>query len=112
MKNEFCFVKDKSGGYKKVSFEDLLFVKSLGNYLQFVTINGTFIALGALSALESELSHHDRFARVHKSYFVNIQRVEHLSPGGLLVGGHEIPVGGKFMENIKETFILQHVLKL
>lgn len=112
MNKGFCFIKDQNGGFNKVSFEDILFVKSLGNYLQFVTTGGAYITLGALQALETELSEDERFARAHKSYLVNLERIEHLSSDGISVGGHSLPVGGKFLEHIKKDFVFGHLLKL
>ena len=112
MNNNFKFVKDQNGGFHKVSFENILFIKSLGNYLQFVTINGTFITLGALQTLEVELSDCGNFARTHKSYIVNLDQIEHLSPEGILVGGQNLPIGGKFLDAIKKEFVMANLLKL
>lgn len=112
MNNEFCFVKNQNGGFNKVNFEEILFVKSLGNYLQFVTTNGSFVSLGALQSLEAILSDSGKFARAHKSYVVNLERIDQLSPDGLNIAGHAIPVGGKFLDHIKNEFILEHLLKI
>lgn len=112
MNQQFCFVKDQNGGFAKIYFEDILFIKSLGNYLQFVTTKGTFVALGTLAALETELGDLGFFARVHKSYIVNLVRIDHLSSDGILLGGQSLPVGAKYMESIKRDFVFNNLLKL
>lgn len=112
MSNEFCFVKDQNGGFHKVAFDDILFVKSLGNYLQFVTTQSSIVTLGALQILESELSDAGHFARAHKSYIVNLKQISHLSSDGISVGGQNLPVGDKYLDAIKKEFVLAHLLKL
>jgi len=112
MNNEFCFVKDQNGGFNKVFFEDILFVKSLGNYLQFVTTKGTFVTLGSLLALETALNKGGSFARAHKSYIVNLAKIDYLSAEGILVAGQNLPVGAKFLDTIKKEFVLVHLLRL
>lgn len=112
MSNEFCFLKDQNGGFHKVSFEDILFVKSLGNYLQFVTVHGAIVTLGALQSLESELKDTGHFARAHKSYVVNLEKIERLSAEGIFVGGQNLPIGAKFLDSIKKEFVFEHLLKL
>lgn len=112
MVQKFCFVKDQNGGFHKVLFEEILYVKSLGNYLQVVTSKGALVTLGSLLSMEEELGSCGHFARIHKSYIVNLEQVEQLSADGIQVGGHNLPVGAKFMDAIKKDYIYAFLLKL
>lgn len=87
-------------------------MKSVGNYLQFVTTGASITTHGSLQALLSILEGDDRFMRIHRSFVVNLEMIEHISPDEITVGKLKIPIGSKFAEVFKTSFIQTHLIKL
>lgn len=107
----YLFLKDQTGGYSKLHLDDILFVKSLGNYLQFYTESSHITTHGSLQSLTDFLENDPRFMRVHRSFLVNLENVSHFSAEGLRLRDHQIPVSSKSFEAIKTGFIVNHLFK-
>lgn len=75
----------------RVALDDILFVEACENYVRFHTPGRTLLTRRTLAEVEESLPG-DRFARVHRSYLVNLGRVERLEGNLLRVGGREVPV--------------------
>jgi len=96
---EFIFIKD---GTRKVKiiFDELLFLKSEGNYISFVTRDKTTLSLMTSREIEDKLPPH--FIRVHRSYIVNMQKVDSISSEELSIGKYEIPVSQKHRKEVSD----------
>lgn len=85
------------GMIKNVAIDDILFVKGLGEYVR-LTVKGETLPLtvhDSIKHLESTFPA-DRFMRVHKSYFINLDHIDSASRERVVIGGVEIPVGEKY----------------
>ncbi|MBP9210148.1 MAG: response regulator transcription factor [Saprospiraceae bacterium] len=90
---EAIFIKDGSK-LVRVELEKLLYIKSEGNYSSFVSESGQFLSLISMKELEQKLP--PNFVRTHRSYIVNIKRIQVIQADGVTVGGKELPVGEKY----------------
>ena len=109
---DFFLIKDQNGGYHKINYADILFVKSVGNYLQFVTKEATITSYGSLQSLQSILEPDIRFMQIHRSFIVNLEKIEHISSDALLINKQKIPIGSKFLDEFKTGFIQLHLIKI
>lgn len=107
----FIFVKDQNGSFARVLLKDVLFVKSLGNYLQIQTTAQQITTYGSLSGLEDFLKADSRFVRAHRSFLVNLDHVQHFSAEGLDVGGYQVPISSKSYDQLKSTYIANFLFK-
>jgi len=87
------FIKDGSK-LVRVELDRLLYIKSEGNYASFVTENSQFLSLISMKELEEKLP--PNFVRTHRSYIVNIKKIQIIQADGVTVGGKELPVGEKY----------------
>jgi len=94
---EFIFIKD---GTKKVKiiFEDLLFLKSEGNYISFVTKEKSTLSLMTSKEIEDKLPTY--FRRVHRSYIVNLKKVDSVSSEELSISKYIIPISQKHRKEV------------
>lgn len=76
--------------FERVNFEDILWLEAMENYVRVVSRDGKLLTLMTLSNIESLLP--DQFLRVHKTYIVNLDKVQAIEGGILHIGGHKIPV--------------------
>ncbi|WP_248574851.1 LytTR family DNA-binding domain-containing protein [Flavobacterium sp. H122] len=86
----FTFIKsDKK--LIKLNFDDILFVKGLGNYVEiFVRNNKKYIYYKTLKELIDKLP--DEFMRVHNSNIVNLKNVDYIEDNHLIIGENKIVI--------------------
>jgi DNA-binding LytR/AlgR family response regulator len=92
--NDFIFVKDGTTNYK-INFSDLLYIQAYGNFVKVFTSKQTILASMTMKYLEAELPEHV-FARIHKSYIVNIQKVSKIEGHTLYMDKTSIPIGAAY----------------
>ena len=109
---EFFLIKDQNGGFFKINYADIYFIKSVGNYLQFVISGDIITTYGSLQALETFLEPDPRFMQTHRSYIVNLELIEHLSTAAITIGKQKIPIGSKFLDELRTNFIQPNLIKL
>jgi DNA-binding LytR/AlgR family response regulator len=106
--HQFFFIKEAQG-YIKINLSDVLYVKSMENYIQVVTAKETFTTLGALNFVEQRLG--KGFLRTHRSYLVNLEKVELYNNETVIINGQSLPLGGQYAEKFKQEFIYANLLK-
>lgn len=82
-----------------IKFEDILFVQSLGDYVKVHTKNNTLTTYSKLSTMIEKLPSNN-FIQVHKSYAINIQKVNFIEGNHLLISEHKVPIGQKYKPNL------------
>jgi len=75
----------------KVSYEDVLFIESAQKYICIHTNTQKIITLLSLSGVMKQLPS-NRFFRIHRSYVVNIDKVESIEGNMVCIGKHELPI--------------------
>jgi two-component system, LytTR family, response regulator len=92
----FFFIKD---GFKniKIEFEDILFIKGSGNYLDIFTNNKNYSPRMTFSELVEELPS-AQFIRVHQSYIVNIAHILKIENNHVYVTTHKLPISSRYKE--------------
>ena len=90
------FVKDKKR-LVKIQTEEILWIKAEGVYSLLATTQRQFLLSVNLGILEEKLKNHS-FARVHRSYLVNVLHVETIEEDVLTVGLEHIPLGKSYRE--------------
>lgn len=76
----------------KLMNNDILYVESMGDYVKFVTPEKKYVSLNTLKNLEEKLSK-SSFLKVHRSYIVNITKIDDLQGNTVYINGNAIPIG-------------------
>lgn len=99
-KDNFIFVR---ADYQdvKVMFDDILYIEGLKDYVRIVTNEKRIITLTNIKGMYAKLPQ-DRFARVHKSFIVAVDKVNSIKGSSLLIGNKEIPIGLTFKDQFKK----------
>ena len=92
--NDFIFIKDGTTNYK-INFSDLLYIQAYGNFAKIHTTQQTILATITMKHLEDDLPEH-LFTRVHKSYIVNIQKVNKIEGNTVFIGTVSVPIGAVY----------------
>lgn len=95
-KNSFFFIKD---GFKniKIQFDEILYIKGSGNYLDIVLKEKTYCPRMTFIELIEKLPTSE-FVRIHQSYIVNVNTIDKIENNHVYVEKHEIPISGRYRE--------------
>ncbi|MUH36079.1 DNA-binding response regulator [Zobellia amurskyensis] len=85
---EHFFVKSNSRKVK-VNYKDIKWIEALGDYVKLVTEKSNHIVLSSMKAFEQKLPD-AQFVRIHKSYIINLQRIEKFNNTMVEVEGKKI----------------------
>lgn len=87
---EHIFVKSNLKK-RKVYINDIKWVEALGDYIKVVTDDTSLVVLSTMKAFEKELPA-DKFLRIHKSYIVNLDKIDRYNSKNVEVDTFEIPL--------------------
>jgi DNA-binding LytR/AlgR family response regulator len=89
-----------------VAFDDILFIKALADYVIVKTTSGKHITLCTMKELEEKLPT-DRFARSHRSYIVNLDKVSFVRGSNIEMVERDfrfsIPIGRAYKKDFRES---------
>lgn len=93
----YLFVKTEAK-LVKVAFEELLYIEAMQNYSVLHTSNGKVITLQNMKQMEEQLPA-GRFLRVHKSYLINVDKIDTVERSRITIGKVTIPVGDSYRDS-------------
>lgn len=97
---DYLFVKHQSR-LVKLNVSDIYFVEALKDYVQVVTKEQKYTIHATMKDVEKKMAS-KTFQRVHRSFIVNLDKIEAIVGGDLLIQDlhKEIPVGGNYREEL------------
>jgi len=100
---DYIFVKT---GFEqlRVLFNDILFIEASGNYVSFV-LEGKRILSRATFSETMEYLPTDRFVRVHRSFTVNMMKVDKIERHQITIKENKIPVSEAFGGNLSSVVL-------
>ncbi|MCC3157926.1 LytTR family DNA-binding domain-containing protein [Hymenobacter sp. 15J16-1T3B] len=91
------FVKNEHR-LQRVAFDDILYIEGMKDYLMIYTAeSGKILTLQSFRRVEEVLPP-QRFARIHKSFLVALNRIEHVERGKVQIAGRLLPVGDAYRD--------------
>jgi len=108
--NGFLFLKSDYK-IKRINFDEILYIEGLKDYVKVFTRNSPkpVLSLTTMKLLESKLPAL-KFMRVHRSFIVNLDRIDTIERSRIVFGKTYIPVSdqykGKFQEYLNRNFLI------
>lgn len=75
----------------RLNNDDILFIESMGDYVKFVTLDKKYITYNSIKNLEEKVNK-EYFMKVHRSYIVNLLKIDDIRENDLFINGIEIPI--------------------
>lgn len=100
--NNSLFLRKKDR-HERVNFEDILWAEAQSNYTSVVTEQDSYMMASTLQEIEAQLEA-PYFLRTHRSYVVNINKVNSISGNSLYIGQQAIPVSKSRKEMVFHHF--------
>jgi len=94
---------------KKIVFEEVLYIESMENYIFIHTLSSKEVASIPLKQILDILPENN-FIQVHRSYIVNITKVDSIIGNQLKIGKRMIPVGRNLKENVMNRLLDNHII--
>jgi DNA-binding LytR/AlgR family response regulator len=85
------------GRINKVNYDQIVYLEANRNNTRVVTTNESLLSTASLSSVETHLPS-DVFFRVHRSFIINMSKVTGLQGSRILLGQHEVPLGGNYKD--------------
>ncbi len=99
--DNYIFVKSNLKN-RKVFLNKLKYIEALGDYVKFVTEKDNFVVLATMKSFEKQLPH-DKFLRIHKSYIVNLEKVERYNSKNIEIDKQQLPLSRHKKNNLVEA---------
>lgn len=99
--NDDLFIKsDKK--YIRLAIDDISYVENLSDYVKIHTKSNVHIVHSTMKSLNEKLG--DAFFRVHRSYLVNLNKIQDVDENNLIADGKVIPISrrtkAEFLEKL------------
>jgi DNA-binding LytR/AlgR family response regulator len=100
--NEFLFLKSDYK-IKRINFQNILYIEGLKEYVKVYTMHSDkpILSLSSLKILEIKLPT-DKFMRVHRSFIVNLEKIETIDRSRIVFGKKYIPIGDQYKDKFQE----------
>lgn len=100
--SQFLFLKSE---YKirRINFNDILYIEGLKDYIKVYTTGDDkpVLSLNSIKALEQKLPA-EKFMRVHRSYIINLDKIETIERSRIIFGKTYIPVSDQYKDKFQE----------
>jgi DNA-binding LytR/AlgR family response regulator len=96
--NDSIFVKSKKR-LEKIKILDILWIEAEDIYAIIITKTGKFILSQPLKNIEERLPS-EYFMRVHRSYIVQLEKIQAIEENDLIIEGKHIAIGKTFKEKL------------
>ena len=96
-KDQYIYIKD---GYDniKIRLNDILYLKKDGNYITYYTAQKSIISRQTIQQALDVLG--EDFMQIHKSFIVNLQKIEAFSAQSVSILGNRLPIGLSFKKEL------------
>lgn len=103
--NKFVFIYFRDGGYQKVTVDDICIIEADGPYSKvFLTGKKTplMIAISSNNVIKKLKSPY--LKKVHKSFYINITKVDAIDSKSVIIENIRIPIGASFYKDTIKHF--------
>jgi DNA-binding LytR/AlgR family response regulator len=100
--NEFLFLKSDYK-IKRINFNDILYIEGLKDYVKVYIQNSSrpILSLTTMKLIESKLPV-NKFMRVHRSFIVNLGKIDTIERSRIVFGKTFIPVSDQYKDKFQE----------
>jgi DNA-binding LytR/AlgR family response regulator len=103
IKGGYIFIKEGTR-LVRVELDDIYYIMGLKNYVSIYTKSQRIVSLLTMKEIEEILPSH-RFARVHRSYFVALDKIISVEKQQILMKDKVIPIGNLFLSSFMKKLV-------
>jgi DNA-binding LytR/AlgR family response regulator len=99
---DHIFIKS-DGRLIRLKNDDILYIESMGDYVKFVSPEKKYVALNTIKNLETKVNS-SQFMKVHRSYIVNLHKIDNIRDNSLYIQSIEIPISKAYKADVIKRF--------
>jgi two-component system, LytTR family, response regulator len=84
---------------QRIQLSSVLYIESLRDYVAFHTDKGKILTLDSMKNMESLLPT-TQFIRIHKSFMINLEHIDYLERGRIIINRQYLPIGDTYKEKV------------
>ena len=107
--DDFIYIKSDRK-YIKLSLSDILFIKGLKDYVIIHTAKEKYMTAMNVGTINRQLDE-AIFARVSKSYIINVNYIKNIDTDTIDIESHEIPLGNTYKDGFLKKYVKGNLLK-
>jgi len=107
---KYIFLKSDDG-LTRIDFDEVLFVEGLENYVKIHCEGRMITSLNTMKFIESVFPH-ENFLRIHRSYIVNMNKVESIRDGCFILRHRELMIGRSYKKTVQSLLKNNYAVKL
>lgn len=97
--DQFFFIREKEA-LKKLKISSIFFIQALGDYVNIFSTTKKYTVHINLKTVYERLPKKN-FLRVHRSFIVNLYRIDKVQQNTIYVNEYQVPVGEAFKKNLE-----------
>jgi len=109
VRSDYFFIK-YDGKLVKISYENILYVEALQNYVCVCTKNKKYITYLTFKSIQDYLPE-SSFIRTHKSYIVAADKIDSIEANEILIGQYRIPISRAMKDEVLDKLTKGKFLK-
>jgi DNA-binding LytR/AlgR family response regulator len=98
IRKEIIHIKADKKNYN-IPAENILYIEGVDNYIKIKTTSNSLICYESLAGMEKELPA-DTFIRIHRSFIININRIEHYTSSYIQMDERKFTIGRNYKEDV------------
>lgn len=87
---------------QRIPLSAVSYIESLRDYVAFHTDQGKILTLDSMKNMESLLPF-TQFIRIHKSFIINLERIDYLERGRIIINKQYLPIGDTYREKVMKV---------
>ena len=99
---EYMMIK-KNRVTHKFPYSSIGYIEGSSSYVTYCTISGKITTTGILKQVEETLNP-NVFVRIHRSFIVNINKIDKISSQEVVIRNRELPLSRKYKKGVLEIF--------
>jgi len=99
-KEKDFFIKAE-GKLIRLSYEDILYIESVGDYVKYFTASKNYLTHSTLKAVEERMGIH-QFMKIHRSYIVNLRKIKDIQDNSVVIEGKVIPISKSLRQGVMQ----------
>lgn len=95
--------------YVRLNLSDILYIKGYGEYLQIYTAGNSqpLLTLSSFASIMDMLP--DNFLQIHRSYIVNMNRIDQVEKSKVIIGRERLSVSDSFKQSF-QAYLMSHTI--
>lgn len=102
--NDRIFVRQETNKFVRMSIGDIEIIEADGSYTSIIANKKRYMLSESLKKVESKMSGVKEFVRIHKSYIVNVNKIDGFENSYIEIGEDHYPIGKTYLKNFLAKF--------